>query len=128
LLELAENALLTVSLAQMEKTAPNVIPLLSYKEDGASSNAMMAIKMLKENALNAPTSQELKDALIHLNQLSVDPDISYQEETASKAAQREQLLTPKESANLAEPLVLNALKKMYAKDAYQHTFSSMENA
>jgi hypothetical protein len=112
----------------MEKTALNVIPSLSYKENGASRNAMTDIKMIKENALNALTSLKLKDVLIHPNQLSADPDTSYQEEIASIAAPREQLLTPIESASHAEPLVFNALKRTSAKDAYQLMFFTMEPA
>jgi hypothetical protein len=126
--ELAENAHLTVSLAQMEKTALNVILLLYYKENGVSNNAMTDLKMLKESALNALTFQELKDAPIHPNQSSADQDTSYQEETASKAALREQWLTPTESVNLAELHVSNALKRMSAKDVYQLTFSTTELA
>jgi hypothetical protein len=79
-----------------------------------------------ESALNALTSQKLKNALIHQSQLSADQDSSYQEETASKLALREQWLTPTEFANLAELHVFNVLRRMSAKDVYQLTFFSME--
>jgi len=58
LLELAENAFPTVSLAKTESAAKNVTLSLSYKENTASKNATTDTKMIKPSALNALISKE----------------------------------------------------------------------
>jgi hypothetical protein len=77
LLELAENALLIVSLAQTDNTVLNVTQSLSYKEDSVSSNVTTDTKTLTEIALSAITSLESKDALTHQSHPSAEPDTSY---------------------------------------------------
>jgi hypothetical protein len=126
--EPAENALLTVSLALTDKIAKNVTPLLSYKENTASSNVTMDTKTFPESALNAKTSQELKDALNHPSPPSADPDSSYTIITALKYAPADSCLTQTDNANLAEPLAFNAKRRTAARDAYLLMSSTTSNA